>query len=67
MTGIININKLVGMLGDKNHYSYIRVKNMLQGLRGKSTKRDIQQVRKILQRELQHCDAVLEKLENQIK
>jgi hypothetical protein len=59
---IININKLAGMMSDKNHYTYNRVKNMLNGLKGKSSKKDIQQVRKIIQREFTEIDNVLAKL-----
>jgi hypothetical protein len=59
------VNKLVDLIGDKNHYTYIRVKRMLSGLKGKSSKRDIQQVRRIIQKELTQIDNTLEKLENQ--
>lgn len=62
---IINVNKLVSLVGDKNHYTYIRVKNMLQGLKGKSSKKDIQEVRKIVNRELTLIDKILAKLENE--
>jgi len=62
---IINVNKLAGLVGDKNHYTYIRVKNMLQGLKGKSSKKDIQEVRRIIQRELTQIDKTLAKLENE--
>lgn len=62
---IINVNKLVGMIGDKNHYTYMRVKNMLNGLKGKSSKKEIQQVRKIIQTELTTVVEKLSKLENE--
>jgi hypothetical protein len=61
---IININKLVDIVG-KNHYSYIRVKNMLNGLKGRSTKKEIQQVKKVIQQELSDLVTKLEKLENE--
>jgi hypothetical protein len=63
--GIINVNKLVDMIDDKNHYTYMRVKNLLKGFRGKATKKEIQNLRKIIQRELTTADKVLEKLENE--
>lgn len=53
------------MIGDKNHYTYMRVKNLLKGFRGKATKKEIQQVRKIIQRELTTADETLAKLENE--
>jgi hypothetical protein len=62
---IINVNKLAALVGNKNHYTYIRVKNMLQGLKGKSSKKDIQEVRKIIQRELTQIDKTLAKLETE--
>lgn len=63
MAGIININKLVDLIGDRNHYTYIRVKNMLHGLKGKSSKKDIQQVRRIIQKELTLINRTLSKME----
>lgn len=63
---IINVNKLVDMIGDKNHYTYMRVKNMLKGLRGKSSKKEIQQVRKLIEKELTTTVEQLQKLENQL-
>lgn len=65
MAGIINVNKLVDLIDDKNHYTYIRVRNMLSGLKGKSSKKEIQQLRRIIQRELTAIDNTLQKLENQ--
>lgn len=65
MAGIININKLVDLIGDKNHYTYIRVKNMLSGLKGRSSKKEIQQVRRIIIKELTAIDNTLQKLENE--
>lgn len=65
MAGIINVNKLVDLIGDRNHYTYIRVKNMLLGLKGKSSKKDIQRVRRLIQMELTAVDKTLEELENE--
>jgi hypothetical protein len=62
---IINVNKLVNMMGDRNHYTYMRVTNMLKGLKGNSSKKDIQQVRKLIQREFSTIDTLLGDLENQ--
>lgn len=62
---IISVSKLADLVSDKNHYTYIRVKNMLSGLKGKSSKKDIQEVRKIVKREFNQIDTVLAKLENE--
>jgi hypothetical protein len=59
---IININKLVEKAGGKNHYSYIRVRNMLNGMKGRSTDKEIQQVRKILKDELSQLINTLDNL-----
>jgi len=48
-----------------NHYSYTRIKNLLLGLKGNSTKKEIQQVRKVLKQEWMEIDSKLEKLENE--
>lgn len=64
MSGIININRVVTLMGDRDHYTYTRVKNLLKGLKGRSSKKDIQQVRKIIQKELTAIDNTLAKLEN---
>lgn len=63
--GIINVKQLVERLDDKNHYTYMRVRNMLSGLKGKSTKKEIQQVRKLIKSELTLVDNILSKLENE--
>lgn len=64
MSGIININRVVTLMGDRDHYTYTRVKNLLKGLKGRSSKKDIQQVRKIIQKELTAIDNTLARLEN---
>jgi hypothetical protein len=65
MSGIINVNKVVDLMGDKNHYTYIRVKNLLSGLKGRSSKKDIQQLRRLINKELTAIDNTLHKLENE--
>lgn len=67
MSGIININRVVTLMRDQDHYTYTRVKNLLKGLKGRSTKKDIQQVRKIINQELTAIDKTLADLEKQIK
>ena len=52
------------MMDGKNHYSYQRVKNMLNGLSNQSSKKEIAQVRKILQKEFATVDKVLADLES---
>lgn len=66
--GLINISKLVQALGKEtggNSYSYLRITNLLNGIKGNSTRKDIQQIRRILSKELTSVDRTLEKLENQ--
>lgn len=63
MAGIINVNKLVELIGDKNHYTYIRVRNMLSGFEGKSGPEEIQQVREIIHKEMTSYCQLLSKLE----
>jgi len=58
---IININKLVEKVG-KNHYSYTRISNMFRGLKGRSTNKEIQQVRNIVKDELESILDVLDNL-----
>lgn len=62
---IININKLTEAVGDDNHYSYVRITNMLRGLKGRSTKKDIQAVRRVIERELTEAVIILKKLEDE--
>lgn len=64
---IINVNALVHVIsenGHTNHYSYVRVKNMLLGLKGKSTRKEIQSVRRIVEKELTKVVSVLKELED---
>lgn len=63
--GIINISKLVELMGANDHYSYKRVKNMLSGLKGRSSVKEIQRVRKIIRQQLTEIDNTLERLEKQ--
>jgi len=62
---ILNVSQIVQMMGGKNQYSYTRVKNLLMGLKGRSSKKEIQAIRKIIQRELSEVDSKLAKLENE--
>lgn len=62
---IINVNRLVEMMGGRTTYSYVRVKNLLSGIKGRSSKAEIQQLRKIIRKELTEIDNALAKLENQ--
>jgi hypothetical protein len=64
--GIINVTKVVlRMGGAQNHYTYMRVQNLLRGLKGKSTKKEIQQLRKFIEKELTQVVTNLQKLENE--
>lgn len=67
MAAIINVSKLVELMDNGNHYSYTRVKNLLRGFRGNSTKEDVQHLRKVLKEEHRSVDIVLAKIENEIK
>jgi len=62
---IYNISAIKNLIPGGNHYSYTRIKNLLMGLKGNSSKKDIQQVRKLLKQEWVEVDNTLEKLENQ--
>lgn len=59
---IINVNKLVTKIDGRNAYTYLRVKNLLQGKRGKSTQKEIQHLRKILRKEFDQIDKELSQL-----
>lgn len=63
--GIINVKALVDLLNDNNHYTYMRTKNLLNGLKGRSTKEDIQKVRKVINKQLTTIDNMLAKLEKE--
>lgn len=63
---IYNLTKITEMLGDPNHYSYTRIKNMFRGMRGNSKKKDIQEVRKILHNSFKTYDKILASLEKEI-
>ena len=58
---IINIQRLVDKVG-KNTYSYVRVKNMLNGIKGHSTKKEILLVRKAIHDEMTAILQTLDKL-----
>ena len=62
---IINVNKLVWLVGNNDFYTYTRVKNLLAGKKGRSSKKDIQQVRKIIEKEMTTAVNTLLKLENE--
>jgi Holliday junction resolvasome RuvABC endonuclease subunit len=66
---IVNVNKIVAALKRNkfpiNSYTYTRVSNLLSGKRGGSDKKEIQQVRKVIQSELLSIDRQLAKLENE--
>lgn len=48
-----------------NSYTYTKVKNLLRGIKGQATKKEIQQLRKFLKNDFHEIDAVLAKLENE--
>ena len=48
-----------------NSYTYTKVKNLLRGVKGHATKKEIQQLRKFLKNDFCAIDAVLHKLENE--
>lgn len=48
-----------------NSYTYTKVKNMLRGIKGHATKKEIQQLRRLLKSDFREIDEVLEKLENE--
>jgi hypothetical protein len=62
---IINVTKLVSLMGEPNHYSYTRIKNLLSGLKGKTSKKEIQQVRKLIKDQFSTIDKQLASLENE--
>lgn len=66
---IINVNALVHLIGESshtNHYSYVRVKNMLHGLKGKSSKKEIQTVRRTVEKEMTRVVTTLKELEDKL-
>lgn len=62
---IYNISAIVNKLPSGNHYTYTRVRNLLLGLKGNSSKKEIQHLRRILKNSWMEIDTVLEKLENE--
>jgi hypothetical protein len=64
----INVNKVandVKEMNGGNSYTYTKVNNLLSGFRGKATKREIQQIRKLINAEFSRIDNMLAKLENE--
>ncbi len=64
----INVNKVakdVRDLNGGNSYTYTKVNNLLSGFKGKATKKEIQQVRRLIITELSRIDKMLSKLENE--
>lgn len=61
--GIINIHALANRVGKHNSYSYVRVKNMLNGIPGRSSKKEIRKVRQEIERELNEVLVILNALE----
>lgn len=62
---IFNISAILKKMPDQNWYSYTRIKNLLMGLKGNSTKKQIQQLRKVIAQEATEVDKILSKLENE--
>lgn len=67
MSSILNISSVVLLLGSKNQYTYTRVKNLFNGIKGNTKKSDIQLLRKVLKKQFDLIDAGLAKLENHEK
>lgn len=64
---IYNISAIRDLMPGGNHYSYTRIKNLINGLRGDSTKKEIQQIRKIISDAYNKLDKHLEVLEKESK
>jgi hypothetical protein len=63
---ILNISAVVQKIGTNNQYSYTRIKMLLGGFKGRSTKKEVQHVRQILRREFDEIIDRLEQIEDEI-
>ncbi len=64
----INVNKIAKDIREQNggnSYTYTKVSNLLAGFKGTATKKEIQQVRKLITTELTRIDKMLLRLENE--
>lgn len=64
----LNINKIskdLQKVSGGNSYTYTKVSNLLSGIKGNSTPKEIQSLRRLIQKELSRVDTVLSKLENE--
>lgn len=65
---VINISHLANLYTKKygsTSYSYTKIRNLLSGVKGNATKKEIQQLRQVLKAAVTETDSVLAKLENQ--
>lgn len=63
----LNINRIAKDLREANggnSYTYIKISNLLSGFKGQSTKKEVQQLRRLLNKEFLRIDAILAKLED---
>jgi len=64
---IFNTSSIIKCLSEKNFYSHTRIKNLFNGIKGQSKKREVQEVRSILKKGYQYMDAKLAKIEKEIE
>lgn len=66
---IINISKVVDRISgeNKNQYTYMRVKNLLNGMPGRSSKKEIKEVKKIIETELTQIIKKLDSISKQTR
>lgn len=63
----LNVNRISKDMQKEggNSYTYTKVSNLLSGFKGAATKKEIQQLRKLIKNEFFRVDTVLSKLENE--
>jgi hypothetical protein len=64
---IFNVSAIAEQVSKGNRYSYTRIKNIFNGFPGRSKKRDIQEIRQILQSEYIAMDERLAEMEKNIE
>lgn len=64
-SSLINVSKLSELVsdGDRNHYSYTRMKNIMSGVQSNISKKEVQKIRQVLRNEFEAVDSDLAKLE----
>jgi hypothetical protein len=62
---IFNVSAIAELIPDKNHYTRIKIRNLMSGFRGGASRSDIQNLRKLIKKECDRLDKQLSLLEEQ--